>query len=133
MKREKTLFLLMSHEMTTTQIDDARKNWSIGHIVKVPSEHWGQIPADAASVCPSLEEVFAFLRQEAYPGDLLLVQGDFGATVAMVSFARRLGIEPIYATTRRVAHEKVQGERIVTVRTFEHVRFRAYEFECEKS
>jgi len=131
MTREKTLFVLMSHEMTPAQIEDAKNNWNITRFITVPSDRWGQIPAEASSVCPFLAPIFAFLRDHAQAGDLLLVQGDFGATVAMVAFANRLGLTPIYATTRRIVTEKIEGDRIVTTRTFEHVRFRSYETVCE--
>jgi hypothetical protein len=126
----KTMFVLMSHEMTPVQIEDARSRWGVGRFVTVPCPLWGQIPPEADSVCDAVEPARAFLRREARPGDLLLVQGDFGATVAMIGEARKLGLTPLYATTRRVADERVEGDRVVTTRHFEHVRFRVYETEC---
>jgi len=70
-------------------------------------------------------------EDNAKKGDLLLVQGDFGATVCMISFAKKLGIVPIYATTCRKVEERVEGDRIITLRHFEHVRFRRYETDCK--
>jgi hypothetical protein len=55
------------------------------------------------------------------------VQGDFGATFAMIQFAYKLGMLPVYATTQRRAVESRDGDKIVTTRVFEHVRFRIYE------
>lgn len=126
----KTMFVLMSHEMTPIQIEDARSRWDVERFVTVPCPLWGQILPKADSVCDAVEPARAFLHREARPGDLLLVQGDFGATVAMIGEARKLGLTPLYATTRRVAEERVQGDRVVTTRHFEHVRFRIYETEC---
>jgi len=128
---QRTLFILLSHPLTETQREDARKHWGVTRFLEVPSRWWGQIPADAESVLPYLEEIVRFLEREASEGDLLLAQGDFGATVAIVHWARERGLLPLYATTRRVARERSDGERIITTREFRHVRFRPYEFEID--
>ena len=122
-----TLHILMSHTITAAQKEDARRTFGIDRFEEVPSEHWGAIPADASSVHPYTEEIKQWLDGHAVPGDVLLVQGDFGATVDMIEYAQSRKLIPVYATTRRVAEEKVDGESIVTTRRFEHVRFRRYE------
>jgi hypothetical protein len=45
----------------------------------------------------------------------------------MVSFAKQHGLIPVYATTDRVARDIIEGDKIITVREFKHVRFREYE------
>ncbi|BDY11974.1 hypothetical protein HCR_02860 [Hydrogenimonas cancrithermarum] len=67
------------------------------------------------------------ILEEGMPGDILFVQGDFGATCAMARWASSRGLVPVYATTKRRAIEKVEGDRVTTTRVFEHVRFRVYE------
>jgi len=67
------------------------------------------------------------MKNEATQGDLLLVQGDFGATYALVRFARTMGMVPLYATTQRQSRETVENGQIKTERIFVHVRFREYE------
>jgi len=63
----------------------------------------------------------------AQPGDLVLIQGDFGATCLMVEYARSLGLTPIYATTARISEDKILPDGSVqTVRRFVHRRFRKY-------
>ena len=126
-KKEKTMFILISHTLTDSQREDARKNWNVGEFKNVPSRWWGQIPADAESVSPYLSDIVSYLGREADSGDLLLIQGDFGATVAMTQWAKTRGLVPLYATTRRVAREHTEGERVITTREFRHVRFRRYE------
>jgi len=122
----------MSHEITPLQREDAHEVLGVGRIVEVPSKWWGQIPAEEESVCDYTAEIERWLKQEAKAGDMLLVQGDFGATVRMVQFARDIGVIPVYATTNRVSKEVVDGDRVTTVREFRHVRFRRYETECKK-
>ena len=125
--RMKKLFVLMSHEMTPIQKENARRNWGVDEFVVVPSRWWGQIPADADSVCPYTKEIKSWLDTHANKGDMLLVQGDFGATVDMIAYARKRGLVPVYATTKREAQEKIEGDNVVTTRVFVHVRFREYE------
>ncbi len=122
-----TLFTLMSHAITETQREDARRTLGIDRFATVPSEHWGAIPADAISVRPYTAGIKNWLDAHAVAGDVLLVQGDFGATVDMITYAKRRKIIPVYATTRRVVEERTEGESVVTIRRFEHVRFREYE------
>ena len=55
-----------------------------------------------------------------------MVQGDFGAIVEMVHFAFKVGLIPVYSTTKRVAKDIIDGDTITTLRIFEHVRFRKY-------
>jgi hypothetical protein len=123
----KTMFILISHSLTPYQHEDARKNWGIQSFRKVPNRWWGQIPADAESVLPYLKDIVSFLSEEARAGDLLLIQGDFGATVAMTQWARAHRLVPVYATTRRVARERTNGDQVITTREFQHIRFRPYE------
>jgi len=128
---QKSLFVLMSHDMTPSQIKDAKTNLKVDKIITVPSTYWGQIPAEAKSVCPYTQEIKEWLRLNAKEGDYLLVQGDFGATVNLIHFARGIGLIPIYATTKRVAKEVIKGDEVITIRAFEHIRFREYEDICK--
>lgn len=123
----KTMFVLISHPMTEEQKSDARTRYGVERFVRLETDVWSAIPADADSVLPYVRPLFARLEREAKEGDLLFVQGDFGATFAMVQFAYGRGMLPVYATTERDAVEKVDGERVITTRVFRHVRFRAYE------
>ena len=129
-KNMKQLFILMSHQITAVQKMDAQVHFGVEVFHTISSKWWGQIPASDSSVCPYVTDIKKQLIAKAQQGDYLLVQGDFGATVHMVHFAKKLGIVPIYATTERVAREHVEDEKITTVREFTHVRFREYELDC---
>jgi len=128
---QKSLFVLISHDMTPAQINDAKLSLRVDRIVTIPNNNWSQIPAEAKSVCPYTQEIKEWLKLNAKKGDYLLVQGDFGATVNMIYFARRLGLIPIYATTKRVIKEVIKGDEVITIRAFEHIRFREYEDICK--
>jgi len=122
----KTMYILMSHEMTQHQKNDAQKHLGVRSFVVMPVDVWSQIPAEKESVESSLLQLKAQLMHEAKAGDVLLVQGDYGAIFNMVQFTKEMGMIPVYATSRRKAYEVVDGEKITTVREFQHVRFRTY-------
>lgn len=122
----KTMFILISHEMTEQQYRDAKDSLGVDRFKNITLPIWSQIPADAESVEAYLGEIKESISTHRKRGDLLLIQGDFGATFNMVQFAKEIGVVPIYATTRRKATESVDGDRVTTSRTFEHVRFRKY-------
>ena len=116
----------MSHTITQQQINDAQSALDVQKFVTLPTDVWSQIPAETESVESSLLPLKAQLVTYAKKGDLLLVQGDYGATYNMVQFAKEIGLVPVYATSERKAYEVVEGEKITTVREFRHVRFRKY-------
>jgi len=75
-----------------------------------------------------LEQPPTWLDENSAPGDLILVQGDFGATFLVVGWALNCSRVPIYATTARSLEEHtLDDERVVQKRIFQHVRFRGYE------
>lgn len=127
---EKTMHLLFSHRLTSEQQQSATVNYGVTFF-RPPPENiqtiWSQIPPDAERLDPILLPVKAWLDQQAVKGDLILIQGDFGATVLMVNHALSLGLIPIYATTQRQARDKILSDgRIETHHVFKFKRFRIY-------
>lgn len=122
----KTMFILMSHEMTDQQKADAKETLLVNKLDVMPSDIWSQIPSDFASIEQCLVELKAYISLRADKEDYLLVQGDYGATYSMVQFAKEIGIIPVYATSKRKVQELAEGEKVTTVREFTHVRFRKY-------
>lgn len=122
----KTMFILISHAITEHQKQDAVEHLDVVTFKVLPTDIWSQIPAEYDRVDSSLLQLKAQLVTESKKGDILLVQGDYGATFNMVQFSKEIGIIPIYATSKRKAYEVVEGEKVTTVREFEHVRFRKY-------
>ena len=121
-----TLFLLFA-----AQEDDARISFDVCRIVLPPleiSRLWLEIPPAAEGLSAHLTPVFAWLAACTQPGDYVLIQGEFGATFLLVNEALRLGLTPIYSTTRREAVEEHGPDgRVHLHHIFSHVRFRRYE------
>lgn len=127
----RTMFIILSHELTEEQKEDAKERLGVTDFVKMPEELsvvWRSIPPDADSVSTMLSSIKGWLKDQAREGDIALIQGDFGATFHMVDFAFNNGIRPVYSTTKREVKESVNSAgEIVSERRFKHVRFRNYE------
>jgi len=124
------MFVLLNHEVTREQIDDARHSMDIWEIMPTPEniKHiWANIPADVESIENTLSPVKAWLDCQASDGDVVLIQGDFGAVYHMVNYAFSKKLVPVYATTSRMAAEVVKDDGSVEItRIFRHRMFRRY-------
>lgn len=125
----KKMILLFSHKLTEEQELDARESLDVEEFEVLDDDLqklWSNVPSDLESVDDYLEPVREYLRDNVASGDIVLIQGDFGATFAMVSFVNSLGAVAVYATTKRDVVEREIDGKIVKTSVFEHVRFRAY-------
>lgn len=125
----KKMFLLFSHNLTQTQIDDAQNSLEIKEFVSLPNDlqmGWSNIPSEIESLKEYLIPFRNFLTENSEYDDVVLIQGDFGAVYQMVNFAKDLGLKAVYATTTRVIEEIVVDDKTVKKSIFEHRRFREY-------
>lgn len=61
------------------------------------------------------------------PGDPVLVQGEFSLTFHLVRLLAERGFQPVTATSRRVAEQRMHPDgRVDLVHQFRFVRFRRY-------
>ncbi len=127
----KNLILLFSHTLTPEQITDAQSSLGVENFVSLPENLktiWGNVPPEAdLDFSKYLQPVTDFLTQEAKTNDIVLVQGDFGATFQIVAFCKTQQFIPIYATTERVAIEQTQADgSVILQKVFKHKAFRKY-------
>lgn len=126
----KSMFVLFNHQLTMDQQESARTAFGVTSFHQPPEAVqavWSQISPDANLLAPILQPVEAWLEQHAQKGDLVLIQGDFGATFLMVNHALSLGLIPVYATTQRQARDNILSDgRIETTHVFQFKRFRIY-------
>ena len=124
-------FLLFSHTLTDEQAADARQSLGVTEFIALPPELpaiWTDVPPDAEQIAEHLQPLFDWLERQARPGDVALIQGDFGAVWLAAHWARRRGLRPVYATTQREAVEiRLPDGGIQKQSRFRHVRFRRYE------
>lgn len=123
----KTFFTLMNHTLTSEQEEDARKNLNVDKFINITDAMWSDIDPSEKSIIKFVEVYKDKLKKQAKVGDVLLVQGDFGATYNMIRFAKNMGLIAVYATTNRIVSEQVENGKVVIKREFKHARFREYE------
>lgn len=123
-------FCLLNHELTQNQILELKNRFNVENIIYPPEElsrKWSQIPAEKELDKTIIGNVTNWLTA-ANKGDLLIVQGEFGATFMIVDYALKNELIPLHAVTKRVAVEQRNGEVISRQYVFEHVCFRKYEY-----
>lgn len=124
------LYLLFSHQLTAEQEADARGRWALQQIIPLPQNLqalWSNVPTDPATDLQEFLQPVADWLAQAQPQDVVLLQGDFGATFMMVSLCLQRGLLPVYATTTRSATETTLQDGSVRIeRTFRHAGFRSY-------
>lgn len=126
----KNAFCLLNHKPTQKQIAELQSSFDTSQIVCPPTdvtEFWAQIPPVSVLRKNELLKVVTWL-DEANEGDIVIIQGEFGATFALVDYALMKKLIPIYAVTQRIAQEQQKGETIHRQYIFEHVCFRTYSY-----
>ena len=125
----KKMYLLFSHTLTEAQKADAGETLGIRTFVPLPEnlqQLWSDIPPDAENLREHLRPLLEYVRQHVTPDDVVLIQGDFGATCLMVQVVQYLGAKAVHATTRRNVIQEHDGDTVIKRSVFEHVRFRTY-------
>jgi len=125
----KKLFLLFSHTLTASQEADAKESFGVEEFVTLPADLqtiWSNVPADIENLTQYLQPIRDYLVEMVELDDVVLVQGDFGATCAMASFVKSIEGIAVYATTKRNVEEKEIDGKIVKTSVFEHIRFRQF-------
>ncbi|MBF0201380.1 MAG: TIGR02221 family CRISPR-associated protein [Desulfamplus sp.] len=129
-KRSRRMLLLLSHSLTDEQIADARSSFEVAEFMEMPDHVktlWSQVPPDSPGLEEILDPVKAWLKKEGGKGDIVVIQGDFGAAFLMVGFAMENGLIPVYATTSRQVRETPGSDGTIKMEhLFRHRRFRHY-------
>lgn len=123
------MFLLFSHKLTLSQENDAKSDFSIDKFVYLPEnlqKLWSDIPSDLVILNKYLLPIKTFLKENSEFGDVVIIQGDFGAVYQMVNFAKGLGLKVVYSTTKRVIEEFIEDDKTIKKSVFEHIGFREY-------
>jgi hypothetical protein len=125
------MFLMFNHSLSKDQETDAQNIWGTHlQFVGLPGQLkalWAQIPADKQELFDTLAPFRTWLEKESCPNDLVLIQGDFGATWLMVQYALNNNLVPVYSVTVRQAREESAPDGTVkNIHFFKHRMFRIY-------
>jgi len=121
-------YILLNHTLTPKQAQELKENFNSTNIIMPPqkiSDFWQQIPTDAEIGEELLKPVLEWLSV-MQNGDILIIQGEFGATFALVGLALEKGVKVLHSVTERIATESRNGELVERNYVFEHKRFREY-------
>ncbi|ACX75158.1 conserved hypothetical protein [Fibrobacter succinogenes subsp. succinogenes S85] len=123
------LFNVTNHSVTDDQRADAIASLGVGDVVDMPPDIarcWGTVPPELDSVCGYVQPVIDWLSSQATKGDVVWVQGEWGAVITVVAWCEARDLRAVYATTKREATE-IHGENGVQMtHVFRHVRFRDF-------
>jgi len=125
----KKMILLFSHNLTPDQKNDAITTFGVEEFLPLEAnlqKLWSNIPANLATLGEYLEPIKSFLKDTLNQDDVVLIQGDFGATCHIAHFVKEIGAVGVYATTVRDVVEKEENGVIVKTSIFKHVRFRVF-------
>jgi len=124
------IFNITNHAITDEQRADAEKSLGIDEVVETPPDitHlWGSVPPELESVLEFVQPVMDWLDSQAMQyNDVVWVQGEWGAVLAVVDWCRENFVRCVYATTRREAKEVHTENGVQMVHLFKHVRFRDF-------
>ena len=126
----KKSYLLLNHTLTENQVADLLENWHVDAIEETSEPikvFWSQIQAGSEIKKSDLKLVVDWL-DGAKEGDIIVLQGEFGSTFALVDYALLTKLVPVHSVTRRVASETRDGEKVFRNYVFEHVCFRKYQY-----
>lgn len=121
--------VLMSHDMSDIQKNDAYENLKVTEIIEAPSEIkaiWGNVDPISDLDISKLDKVISWIKNISEKGDYILVQGEFGATFYIVDYCFKSNLIPVYATSIRRVEETREGDRVLTNRVFVHEGYRQY-------
>jgi hypothetical protein len=123
-------FILLNHSLTKTQKSELYNRYECEEILTPPlplQSFWAAIhPADGLPN-GNLRDLRKWVEENANAGDVLVVQGDAGASCYMAQLCRRIGVRPLYASTERTSAERqLRDGKIERLAVFDHVCFREY-------
>ena len=125
----KNFIVLMSHDMSDIQKNDAYENLKVTKIIEAPpniKKIWGNIEPISDLNTVKLDEIVSWIKENSNKQDYVLVQGEFGATFYIVDYCFKNNLIPVYATSIRRVEETRQGEKVITNRVFVHEGYRRY-------
>lgn len=123
------MFVIFSHKLTNTQIEDAKKSLRVSKFIHLPKELqdlWSNVD-QSQNINDFLLPIKKFIAKNYKEGDYVLIQGDFGATCNLVTFCKNLNLKAIYSTTLRKCKEKVkENGEVEKISYFSHISYKEY-------
>ena len=123
------MFVIFSHKLTQSQIEDAKTNLKVDSFLYLPKELqklWSNIDVNE-DINRFLLPIKEFILKNYEDGDVILIQGEFGATYNLVTFCKERGFKAVYATTLRDSKEVIKGDKVEKISYFSHISYEEYQ------
>ncbi|MBT3217819.1 MAG: TIGR02221 family CRISPR-associated protein [Proteobacteria bacterium] len=122
---------ITNHRLTPDQVEDARNSMGIKEVLELPpelKEAWATVPLDTAGMLAVVSTVFDWVWNKTSKNDVILVQGEYGATFALVSHLNAAHRRTVHATSKReVTERQNEHDSTETIRHFVHRGYRDYQ------
>jgi hypothetical protein len=126
----KEMHILFSHHLTKEQKDEVVLNFHVEKFIPLPQKLqliWSNIPASETNISKYIRTFTDYLTDNSKSGDLVLIQGDYGLTYAIVDWCLKNQRLPLYSTTQRSSEEYQEQNGVVKKESlFKHVIYRRY-------
>jgi hypothetical protein len=123
-------YLLLNHEITKAQRLELTEGWGaqrVQHLDQEIGRHWSAVSPYGELDLEFLKGVCRTIEGKARKGDMIVVQGEYGATFFVVNFCLQHNFVPLYATSLRNYEERQNADGSVErFHRFRHIRFRRY-------
>ncbi len=126
----KKMLLIFSHNLTAEQKEEALSILGCSDLVPLPPDlqsRWSNVDPSLDCITDNIDEIVTWILNSSEDGDYLLVEGDFGMTFAVVSWALDNNRIAVYSTTERsYSNRKEKDGTFINIHRFKHVKFRRY-------
>lgn len=124
------LIIIFSHKLTDIQEEDAYKSLMVQDFIYLPENlqrQWSNIDPEKHNVDEEVNAVLEWVDKTTSKDDIILLQGEPGATFKLVNQLKNRVFFVVYSTTKREAAEfKNDDGTISIVHNIKHMRYREY-------
>ena len=120
---------LLNHKLTKVQLFELENTFGISEVVYpnyAIQGAWADIPTTPTLTKDNLKPFVEWMLKNAQRDDIVILQGEFGASFYLIECAFENDLIPIHSVTKRIAKEGSHDETIVRTYVFTHICFRKY-------
>lgn len=127
--KKKTAIIILSHELLKIQTDELKEKFNVTKIIYLQQKNlkgWKNVSSEGELDTNLIKDIRKFILENTNDNDYVVIQGEWGMTVAIVNICFNENRIPIYSTTERKVKEIRNNNKVKTIRIFEHKQFRKY-------
>jgi len=123
-------FIILNHELKNEQKLELQQLYDVSSFIELSTslqKIWSGFQPEDDIPSLKLKKIIRWLEADGKKDDIVVVQGEFGATFYVVDFCFHHGMVPLYASSKRRYKESNHSDGSVERRhIFRHVKFKPY-------